>query len=216
MLEVEYHCTILKTTPEIQKDPFHPERIESDTLTHQIENFRKEWSSLQITIQNSKYNFSTISDAIRQKKEDKLELKRMVWIEKNVSKEQQLQKVTKHWSPSDELPDGIYSKLDTPTDPSTLHIYQVKKALHGSGRKVARILTIVESGPVDAPIRKGKWKYLGLASKYVTLADRMSKEDAMEWGKLYSICARCGIPLTDPTSIELGIGPICRGDKNWA
>ena len=27
-------------------------------------------------------------------------------------------------------------------------------------------------------------------------------------------CAKCGRPLTDPQSIEAGLGPICRGEKS--
>lgn len=37
---------------------------------------------------------------------------------------------------------------------------------------------------------------------------------AMKYGKLSGTCCSCGRDLTDPESIELGIGPVCRGRFN--
>lgn len=39
----------------------------------------------------------------------------------------------------------------------------------------------------------------------------LTLEEAKKFGKLYGICQRCGATLTDETSIENGIGPICAG-----
>lgn len=39
----------------------------------------------------------------------------------------------------------------------------------------------------------------------------MSKEDAAEFGHAFGVCMVCGRELTNPDSIEAGIGPICAG-----
>jgi hypothetical protein len=36
---------------------------------------------------------------------------------------------------------------------------------------------------------------------------------AVKWGRLTGRCSCCGLPLSDPKSIERGIGPICA--ENW-
>lgn len=38
---------------------------------------------------------------------------------------------------------------------------------------------------------------------------------ARMYGKAFSICSCCGRTLTNPLSIELGIGPICRSNWGW-
>ena len=85
----------------------------------------------------------------------------------------------------------------------------MKKAVHGSGKMVARRL-IVPSPPRDEAGRlPAGWLYLGLASDYIAGYERMTLEEAGEFGQLYGICCVCGAVLTDPESIERGIGPVC-------
>jgi hypothetical protein len=43
----------------------------------------------------------------------------------------------------------------------------------------------------------------------LTSADRMTLEDAKEFGALYGTCCVCGRLLTNEVSIEAGIGPVC-------
>jgi uncharacterized protein DUF6011 len=50
----------------------------------------------------------------------------------------------------------------------------------------------------------------GLINK-LTAEDRMSLEEAKEFGKLYEWCCVCSTRLTDEKSIAAGIGPICGG-----
>jgi hypothetical protein len=38
---------------------------------------------------------------------------------------------------------------------------------------------------------------------------------AVSYGKLTGNCACCGRPLTDPKSVELGIGPVCKVKYGW-
>ncbi len=47
------------------------------------------------------------------------------------------------------------------------------------------------------------------ALKKITPSDRMSVEQAKEFGVQYGFCVVCGLLLTDPKSVEQGIGPIC-------
>jgi hypothetical protein len=56
----------------------------------------------------------------------------------------------------------------------------------------------------------GGVKHLQQESKRPGVEVRLlKKEEAIHFGKLYGICAICGRLLTDETSIEAGIGPIC-------
>jgi hypothetical protein len=59
---------------------------------------------------------------------------------------------------------------------------------------------------------EGSWAYEpGLISKVAKGWGRLTVEQAAEYGKLYGRCMICGRTLTDPESIERGIGPICAG-----
>ncbi len=78
-------------------------------------------------------------------------------------------------------------------------IAKVQKAAHGSGRLYAKRLD-----------PEGGWVYeAGLVGR-LDEGMRLSVEDAAVFGKLYGVCAVCGRTLTDETSIEAGIGPVCR------
>lgn len=56
---------------------------------------------------------------------------------------------------------------------------------------------------------EGRWEYAGMASRFVTVADKMTKEEAVRFGHDFGICCVCGAQLDDPNSVEAGIGPIC-------
>lgn len=45
--------------------------------------------------------------------------------------------------------------------------------------------------------------------RLLTLADKMSLEEAKEYGALYGTCCVCARTLTNEASIEAGIGPVC-------
>lgn len=77
-------------------------------------------------------------------------------------------------------------------------VYKVQRAVHGSGRLYAKVLT--ETGFTYAP---GAVRKLGPEHK-------MSLEQAREYGRLYGRCVRCHKELTDEDSIEAGIGPVCQ------
>ncbi len=82
-------------------------------------------------------------------------------------------------------------------------IYKIQIAVHGSGRPYAKKLVEVDGG----------WEFVkapGMQFR-LTAEDRMTLEQAQEFGKLYGVCCRCAADLTDEESIERGMGPVCAG-----
>lgn len=93
--------------------------------------------------------------------------------------------------------DGMYRTQDGT-------IYKVQIAKNGSGRLYAKKLT---EGPDG-------WSFVIAKGAVYRLraTDKMTREQAQEFGRLYGVCCRCGADLTDEKSIAEGIGPIC-GDR---
>ena len=88
-------------------------------------------------------------------------------------------------------------------------IFKVQAAVHGSGRLYAKRL-VVESveGSEDYHVR---FEYAPGAVSVLRASDRMTLEEAKEFGALYGTCCVCGRTLTDEVSIAAGIGPVCGG-----
>jgi hypothetical protein len=83
--------------------------------------------------------------------------------------------------------------------------FKVQLAVHGSGRPYAKVLD--EDGTWTRDDRtRGV-----LARIQAGEATRMTKDEAGALGRLYGRCVACSATLTDETSIEVGMGPICRG-----
>lgn len=91
--------------------------------------------------------------------------------------------------------DGMYRKGDV--------IYKVQVAKNGSGRLYAKVLREVSPGEWEFAYESG-------AIAKLTPADRVTVEQAQEFGRLYGVCCRCAADLTDEKSIADGIGPICK------
>lgn len=108
-------------------------------------------------------------------------------------------------------------------------VYKVQKAIHGSGNMYAKKLTVTytcggscgtivdESGAIiwcDGRCRTGeaiaRFEYAPGVIRELTPADRMTREQAAQYGHIYGVCCKCGATLTDEDSIERGIGPVCR------
>jgi hypothetical protein len=85
--------------------------------------------------------------------------------------------------------DGIYL-LDG-------QVFKVQRAVHGSGRLYAKTL-------VD-----GRWEYAPGAMRALAAQDKMTLEQAKQYGRLYGTCCVCGRTLTNEESISAGIGPVC-------
>ena len=80
-------------------------------------------------------------------------------------------------------------------------IFKVQVAVHGSGRLYAKELK--QYGE--------EWSFEfapGMIYK-LSSATKMTLEEAKEFGALYGTCCVCGRTLTNETSIEEGIGPVC-------
>ena len=94
--------------------------------------------------------------------------------------------------PAATVEDGMYLVGET--------VYKVQLA--GSGHLYAKRL--VRNGD------EWSWGYAAGALGLIAREGRkMSLEEAEAFGKLYGVCCRCGATLTDETSIERGIGPVC-------
>ena len=82
-------------------------------------------------------------------------------------------------------------------------VYKVQKAVHGSGNLYAKILV------------HGTFEFAkGMIAK-LDESERMTLEEAKEYGKLTGSCCNCGRELTNPDSVAQGIGPICAGKDYW-
>lgn len=93
-------------------------------------------------------------------------------------------------------------------------IFKVQRAVNGSGNLYAKqLVRDVQVGNVFGAVDQGRWKfqYVQGAISKLRLEDKMTLEQAKEFGALYGTCCVCGRTLTDETSISEGIGPICAG-----
>jgi hypothetical protein len=82
-------------------------------------------------------------------------------------------------------------------------IFKVQKAVHGSGHLYAKELITDQDG--------SSFAYAPGIIRTLTLGDKMTIEEAKEFGALYGTCCVCARTLTNETSIEAGIGPVCAG-----
>lgn len=97
--------------------------------------------------------------------------------------------------------DGMYQTKDG-------SVYKVQIAKQGSGRLYAKKLT--EHTDSDGTT---SWSFVFApgAVNRLKASDKMTLEQAQEFGKLYGVCCRCAADLTDEESIARGMGPICAG-----
>jgi len=104
--------------------------------------------------------------------------------------------------------DGMYRAIieDPHNEGTTGEIWKVQwNRAGGDGRRLyAKVLT-------DEP--RGEWHFEYVPGGILKLRpeDRMTLEEAQQFGKLYGVCCVCGRTLTDEISIEAGIGPVCAG-----
>jgi len=77
-------------------------------------------------------------------------------------------------------------------------IFRVQRSRE-SGNLYAKRLNVFEGGFV----------YEQGALRNIKPSDRLSVEQAKALGVQYGFCVVCGILLTDPKSVEQGIGPVC-------
>jgi hypothetical protein len=81
-------------------------------------------------------------------------------------------------------------------------IFKVQRS--GSGRLYAKELMQDEDG-------NWHFEYAPGAVRNLRNIDKMTMEQAKEFGALYGTCCVCGRTLTNEESIAAGIGPVCAG-----
>ena len=86
--------------------------------------------------------------------------------------------------------------------------------LHVLDGEVYRVVVSRESGRPYALLLvaacTGAFEYAPGAVRHLSEDTLMTLEEARDYGVRYGVCAACGRTLTNPESIEYGIGPICR------
>lgn len=106
---------------------------------------------------------------------------------------------------TESLDEGMYEReVD-----GVMTVFKIQVAHHGSGRKYAKRLEIY--GPTEFSRQQTTAKFVMApgAISQLRAEHKMSLERAQEYGALYGFCCCCSRILTDETSIENGIGPIC-------
>lgn len=92
-------------------------------------------------------------------------------------------------------------------------VYKVQRAVHGSGNLYAKKLLLHWTGEFNDNCDKvydgAAWEYAPGAVRQLRASDKLTLEQAKQFGKLYGVCMCCGATLTNEDSIEAGIGPIC-------
>lgn len=107
-----------------------------------------------------------------------------------------------------ELPDGYYRMGED--------IYKVIHNREGT-RQYAKRLVVEESDDLHSDREyTARFEYEAGAVGKITSEMALTEDEAADFGKLYGICAICGATLTNELSIDLGIGPICRGKMGWS
>lgn len=82
-------------------------------------------------------------------------------------------------------------------------VYRVQPS-KSTGNLYAKIL-------VTSVFGKASWEYApGMVTK-LSGATKLTLEVAASMGHAYGVCMICGRTLTDPNSVEAGIGPVCAG-----
>lgn len=108
-------------------------------------------------------------------------------------------------TPSDganRMADTIVKNLTA--EPAAEGVYRVH------GKRIFRVVSNRTSGHrVAEELIGGKFVYAKGWVYRLRDSERMSLEDAKKYGRETGTCVRCGITLTNPASVEAGIGPIC-------
>lgn len=56
----------------------------------------------------------------------------------------------------------------------------------------------------------GRTEYVPGAIRRLDASRKLSLDEAKAWGRRTGVCCQCRAKLTNPESVELGIGPVCR------
>jgi len=103
----------------------------------------------------------------------------------------------------EDLTPGLYES------DGSIYKVQVSKT---SGKPYAKRLILIGGTRLMSDGEKAhlEYEYAPGAIKSLTPEMRMDLEAATRFGIEYGFCVRCGAFLKDATSVEVGIGPVCR------
>jgi hypothetical protein len=90
----------------------------------------------------------------------------------------------------------------------------VEPGMYRRNGQIFRVQVSRESGRTYAKLlnaETNKFEYAGGAIHRLTAGDRMTVEEAREYGRATGVCCVCARELSNPKSIKAGIGPICGG-----
>lgn len=97
------------------------------------------------------------------------------------------------------------------------HVFVSEVGMYRVGERIFKVLPSRNSDRHYAKELIGEsatgysFQYAKGAMYLIKAEHRMSLKQAAEFGKLTGTCCCCGKLLTDPKSIEKGIGPVCEG-----
>lgn len=101
-------------------------------------------------------------------------------------------------APRAEVPEGLHVTGGT--------VYKVQTS-RTTGKRYAKRLDLVTVIPLRTV---GQWEYAGAAPlRSLSESTVVTLEEAQAFGFDFGICMCCGALLTNPESIERGIGPVC-------
>lgn len=99
----------------------------------------------------------------------------------------------------------------TPVDKPITKGRIIAEGVYKDGEKIVRVRK-AQAGHLYGLLWNGtEFKFVSGAMKGMTSDMRVSLEEAKAFGKATGTCMMCQRELTNPDSIELGIGPICLG-----
>lgn len=89
---------------------------------------------------------------------------------------------------------------------------ELTEGMYSADGDVFKVQRSKESGRLYAKVlQDGSFEYAPGAMRKLTVADRMSLDEAKAYGRRTGVCCVCGRQLTNPVSVAEGIGPICSG-----
>jgi hypothetical protein len=77
--------------------------------------------------------------------------------------------------------------------------------LSKAGQPYAKILV----APAKDSSKRARWDYERGAVFRLAGQTPLTVEQASEWGHLHGYCLCCGVPIDEPLSVKVGIGPSC-------
>lgn len=99
---------------------------------------------------------------------------------------------------------------------ATDNTVEITEGFYHIGHRIFRV-KMARSGYLYAQELIGTtWTYSpGSMARLKASGEPLDSETAATYGKTFGICALCGRTLTDPVSIERGIGPVCASRAGW-